>query len=1004
VGYGEVLSPLYGTSYAEIQIQTDEQTGLFSIDYMLYSTTVFDGYTPRGLRTVVQVDSVMLTWTAPAKTEGLVGYNVYRDGLLLNPNPIVDTTYIDENLAAGVFYYSTSSLYENGSEHLTPYEMKGLVFSGGTGEPNEPFRIAMAEQLASIAEFPDLLDKHLVLANDINLDPNLFGGRVFDKAVIPAFSGTFDGNDHTLSHLTIKGKGAWFGLFGELESGAEVKDLAIVDVNITGSGNFIGGLVGRNKGHLTSCYITGTVSGDRYVGGLVGHNHSGSITNCYSTGAISGIHRVGGLVGSNCSSGSVTTSYSSGTVSGDYTIGGLVGDNGGGITNCYSTGTVNGGSIGGLVGGIGNSLVCMGYGGASITNCYSTGTVNGGTIIGGLAGWNYGGDITLSFWDVETSGLLNMCGRQGRYTRTCDDSFGKTTTEMQTASTFLEAGWDFVGEIENGIDNIWYMKEGQDYPRLWWEWWEEPTTPYGGGSGEPNDPYMIGTAEELISLGRCRRDYGKHFILTADIDLNPNLPGREFLVEVVIAPQRSSFTGIFDGNGHTISNLPVALFGSLGSGAEVRDLGLVDVNISSGISIGALSKDNGGIITNCYSTGIISGDELVGGLVSDNHGIITNSYSTSTVSGNQNVGGLVAFNSGGNVINSYSAGSVESDDINDFKVQHLYVLTRSGILEVSLVGGQRIIVNGHYDSYALKIMDDILYVTEKTRGGNIVAYDLEGHYRRTIPTPPQANSYLTFVVLPDDKFALLDNSNDKVFFIDYEGNLIATTSIQPVKDSHLQNLDGIVVDNRLILSEDGDGRVLEIDLASYEMSIFKDFSYLPHWLSDIAYANGTYYICSPKIVYAFTDSGSAVPVAEIQDYTITGIVVIEDCAYVSVSANFAGKVYKIDLISGATSVLVSDLDYPREIVVSSAERHIGGLIGHYRYGDVINCFWDTETSGQTTSDGGASKTTAETQTASTFLEAGWDFMDEVENGTDDIWWILEGQDYPRLWWELIPEN
>jgi len=47
-----------------------------------------------------------------------------------------------------------------------------------------------------------------------------------------------------------------------------------------------------------------------------------------------------------------------------------------------------------------------------------------------------------------------------------------------------------------------------------------------------------------------------------------------------------------------------------------------------------------------------------------------------------------------------------------------------------------------------------------------------------------------------------------------------------------------------------------------------------------------------------------------------------------------------------------------------------------------------------------SKTTAEMQTASTFLEDGWDFMDETENGNEDIWWIDEGQDYPRLWWEL----
>ena len=68
-------------------------------------------------------------------------------------------------------------------------------------------------------------------------------------------------------------------------------------------------------------------------------------------------------------------------------------------------------------------------------------------------------------------------------------------------------------------------------------------------------------------------------------------------------------------------------------------------------------------------------------------------------------------------------------------------------------------------------------------------------------------------------------------------------------------------------------------------------------------------------------------------------------------------------------------------------------------GGIVSGFWDTETSGQTTSDGGTGKITAEMQTTSTFLDAGWDFMDETANGTEDIWWIIEGQDYPRLWWE-----
>jgi len=68
--------------------------------------------------------------------------------------------------------------------------------------------------------------------------------------------------------------------------------------------------------------------------------------------------------------------------------------------------------------------------------------------------------------------------------------------------------------------------------------------------------------------------------------------------------------------------------------------------------------------------------------------------------------------------------------------------------------------------------------------------------------------------------------------------------------------------------------------------------------------------------------------------------------------------------------------------------------------DVFGSFWDIDRSGQTTSFAGTGKTTAEMQTAGTFLDAGWDFFDETQNGTDDLWWIVEGQDYPRLWWEL----
>ena len=90
--------------------------------------------------------------------------------------------------------------------------------------------------------------------------------------------------------------------------------------------------------------------------------------------------------------------------------------------------------------------------------------------------------------------------------------------------------------------------------------------------------------------------------------------------------------------------------------------------------------------------------------------------------------------------------------------------------------------------------------------------------------------------------------------------------------------------------------------------------------------------------------------------------------------------------------------------VSGAYYGVGGLVGWTYAGSIVDSFWDMEASGRPWSAGGTGLTTAEMQTATTFLDAGWDFVDEAENGTDDIWWIDEGQDYPRLRWELIPKN
>ena len=291
-----------------------------------------------------------------------------------------------------------------------PYEQDKhfrLAFLSGEGTQENPYLVSTAEEVNLLKVCPYDLDRHFTLMADIDMS-----GFSYDAALIAPhtnnttwgfdgtpFTGVFDGNGHTISHLTIQG-GGYLGLFGQLEVGAEIKNLGVVDANITGSGVCIGGLVGSNVGNITASYSTSTVSGETSVGGLVGSNYEGIITTSYSTGTVSGNQGVGGLVGLNV----------------DH------------ITHCYSIGVVSGKmNIGGLVG---NKTFI--WGNDRITN--------------------------HSFWDTQNSGQATSVG-----------GTGLTTAEMQTAVTFLEAGWDFVDETVNGIEDIWWILEGQDYPRLWWE-------------------------------------------------------------------------------------------------------------------------------------------------------------------------------------------------------------------------------------------------------------------------------------------------------------------------------------------------------------------------------------------------------------------------------------------------------------------------------------------------------------------------------------------------------
>ena len=513
----------------------------------------------------------------------------------------------------------------------------------GDGSAGNPYQIANVADFQQLSATPAHWNKSFILTADINLD----GLTFIQSPIAPdtddtqwnafqgtTFTGVFEGNGHTISRLSITASTKdYIGLFGYVGYGGQIRNLRVEDVTVTG-GSAVGGLVGVNYfGTLISCSVAGLVSGDSSVGGLVGDDFYGTLTSCYATGSVSGTSNVGGLAGWNFWST---------------------------LTSCYATDTVSGSdAVGGLVGTQGSGTVSFSY---------AVGSVTGIDSIGGLVGKNYEdyeveiSTITDCFWDTETC-LPAIVGVGSGVT---PGVTGKTTAEMKTLSTFTDAGWDF-SDTDGDIAD-WLMPVNS-YPQLTWE---SGVMRYSGGDGSAENPYQIANIADFQRFSATPTDWSKSFILTADIDLI----GLTF-ANSPIAPDTSAdwafqgtlFTGVFEGDGHTISNLTITartksyigLFGVV-SGGQIHNLGVMNVAIEGDAVVGGVVGMNQGTLTACYVTGSVTGTiDYVGGLVGQNNGLLTSCYATGSVTGGDTVGGLVGYNWDGTIIFCYATGSVSGN-------------------------------------------------------------------------------------------------------------------------------------------------------------------------------------------------------------------------------------------------------------------------------------------------------------------------------------------------------
>lgn len=160
------------------------------------------------------------------------------------------------------------------------------------------------------------------------------------------------------------------------------------------------------------------------------------------------------------------------------------------------------------------------------------------------------------------------------------------------------------------------------------------------------------------------------YVLTRDIDASATETWNSGAGFIPIGTDEDRFTGSFDGQGFVITGLhinrpeenEVGLFGSVGEGATIKDLGLEAVSITGNNRVGGLAGRNNGTVSDVYVTGVVTGGEFfVGGLVGWHFGMLTNSHAAVEVSGNNNiVGGLLGGN-GGEVMHCHATGSVSGN-------------------------------------------------------------------------------------------------------------------------------------------------------------------------------------------------------------------------------------------------------------------------------------------------------------------------------------------------------
>ena len=456
----------------------------------------------------------------------------------------------------------------------------GMVSCGGDGTPTT-VEIRDWHDLDAVRDSPG---SDYLLMNDLDsitsgyqelASPAANGGKGWQPIERP-FAESFDGQGYEIRDLFVSRPDERnVGLFGLVCEEGVIQNVGLMNLAVTGN-EYVGGLVGENlNGTVRDCYSNGNVVGDRHIGGLVGWNW-GSVSNSYAAGSVSGSGYGGGLVGDN--SGTVSDSYSTGSVTVLSYVGGLLG--------CNRLGTVS--------------------------NSY----------------YNYE-EVLINGEHIITVGALSDEGFEQWLAN--DKSLNVNERLPQ------ENGYHVISDVSDLKELLAFGQDDSVRFRL------------------KSDLDLGATADFYIPYLAGQFDGNGHKISGLSLDL-------DFVSAVglfgYIAPG-GKVTGLAVENANIAGNSSIGGIVGLNYG-DVSNSCFAG-SVTGEDNVGGLAGASVGTVSSCYSTGSVTGKQYVGGLVGRNDGTVNNSYSTGNAIGDRAVGGLVGWNREGTVSMCYATGSVTSN-------------------------------------------------------------------------------------------------------------------------------------------------------------------------------------------------------------------------------------------------------------------------------------------------------------------------------------------------------